>query len=107
MKHTENTYIEGDCIDVIKPERESWGDDAPQTVCSMISSLSPEETKANQTLFCAAPELLKALERMVEKVARANAIQHSGGRVLAEDWSELYAMQQEARAAIARAKGTA
>jgi hypothetical protein len=50
-------------------------------------------------------ELLSALERLTEKVALANAIQHSGTDIEPEDWSELYFLTNEARAAIAKAKG--
>lgn len=50
-------------------------------------------------------ELLSALERLTEKVARANAIQHIGTDIEPEDWSELYSLTNEARAAIAKAKG--
>ena len=42
------------------------------------------------------------LTRLVEKVERANSIQHSGGRVTAEDWSELYALANESRAVLER-----
>ncbi len=54
----------------------------------------------------AAPELLAMLVRQTEKIERSNAIQHSGGEVLPEDWSELYLLTNEARALIAKAKGT-
>lgn len=50
-------------------------------------------------------DLLAALTRLTEKVERANSIQHSGGGIMPEDWSELYTLQNEARAAIAKAKG--
>lgn len=50
-------------------------------------------------------ELAEALERLSEKVARANSLQHSGGRVVAEDWAELYQLGNEARAVLAKAKG--
>jgi aminopeptidase N len=51
----------------------------------------------------AAPELLSILERLNEKVRRANGIQHSGGKVRAEDWSELFTLSCEASSAIANA----
>jgi hypothetical protein len=50
--------------------------------------------------------LLNALKRITEKATRANSIQHSGGTIEAEDWSELYALANEARAAINAAEGT-
>lgn len=50
------------------------------------------------------PALTLALERITEKVARANAIQHSGGTIELEDWSELYQLANEARAALAAAQ---
>lgn len=37
------------------------------------------------------------LLRLVEKVERANAIQHSGTTIPAEDWAELYALTNDAR----------
>jgi hypothetical protein len=40
------------------------------------------------------------LQRLTEKVARANSIQHSGGKVVAEDWAELYQLENEARAIL-------
>lgn len=50
-----------------------------------------------------AAELLTVLIRLSEKTARANGIQHSGGTIDPEDWSELYSLTNEARAAIAKA----
>lgn len=49
-------------------------------------------------------ELLLAIIRLTEKVERANSIQHSGGRIHAEDWAELYQLANESRAAIAHSE---
>lgn len=38
--------------------------------------------------------------RLLEKVERANAIQHSGGTVEPEDWAEFYQLTNEARAKL-------
>ena len=46
------------------------------------------------------PEFRSILERLTEKVARANSIQHSGGKVTSEDWSELYNLVNESRAIL-------
>jgi hypothetical protein len=46
--------------------------------------------------------LISILTRLTEKVERANSIQHSGGKILAEDWSELYQLTNEAKAIIAK-----
>ena len=62
-----------------------------------------EEATANATLIAAAPELLAALDQLSEKTRRANDIQHRGGEILPEDWSELYDLTNEAQAAIAKA----
>jgi hypothetical protein len=43
---------------------------------------------------------VQLLTRLTEKVESVNAIQHSGGRVTAEDWSELYAITNESRAVL-------
>lgn len=59
----------------------------------------------NARLIAAAPELLNVLKRLTEKLARANAIQHSGARLQAEDWSELYQLQNESAGIIAKAEG--
>lgn len=40
------------------------------------------------------------LLRLVEKVERANNLQHSGTRIPKEDWAELFALTNEARAAL-------
>jgi hypothetical protein len=46
-------------------------------------------------------ELRSMLERLTEKVERANRIRHSGGRLIDEDWSELYSLTNEARGTLA------
>lgn len=45
----------------------------------------------------------RMLRRLAEKVKRANEIQHSGGRVSAEDWAELYQLVNEAGDVLSRA----
>jgi hypothetical protein len=50
-------------------------------------------------------DLKNTLQRLSDKTARANAIQHSGGHIDAEDWAELYQLTNEARALLARLKG--
>jgi hypothetical protein len=49
-------------------------------------------------------ELTNMLRRLAEKTRRANEIQHSGGRLTAEDWSELYDLTNEAFGLLARAE---
>ena len=75
-------------------------------ICDLRPDLSDNVNEANARLIASAPELLSMLERIAEKVRRANSIQHSGGTIDAEDWSELYAIQNEAFGLIAKAKGT-
>ena len=55
-------------------------------------------------LIAAAPRTLNMLQRLVEKVATANSIQHSGGRVEPEDWADLYVLANEANGIIEEAK---
>ena len=43
---------------------------------------------------------VQVLRRMTEKVERANHIQHSGGKLMAEDWSELFSLTNEAKAVL-------
>lgn len=50
--------------------------------------------------------VIRMLERITEKVARANAIQHSGKKISSEDWSELYSLQNEAKSVIESAKSS-
>ena len=60
-KHTKGPwYVQGHDVMVLKPEREHLGEGAPETICEMISSVSPEETRCNQALIAAAPDLLEA-----------------------------------------------
>lgn len=60
-----------------------------------------EEAKLNDAKH--APfHLAQMLTRLVEKVERANTIQHSGGSVTAEDWSELYDISNESRTVLER-----
>ena len=49
--------------------------------------------------------LRQMLIRLVEKTERVNSIQHSGGIVTAEDWSELYSITNEARGVLERTSG--
>lgn len=48
-------------------------------------------------------EMRDSATRLAEKVKRANAIQHSGGEIQAEDWSELYSLEQECSAILTKA----
>jgi hypothetical protein len=51
--------------------------------------------------------ILNMLQRLAEKVRRANTIQHSGSKIAAEDWAELYQLTNEAFGVIDRAKKSA
>jgi predicted Rossmann fold nucleotide-binding protein DprA/Smf involved in DNA uptake len=53
----------------------------------------------------AGPNLARMLVRLVEKVERANCVR-SGGRLIAEDWSELFQLTKEARGVLANSEGT-
>jgi hypothetical protein len=45
---------------------------------------------------------LPLLQRLTEKVERANSIQHSGGKIVPEDWAELWDLANESRTLIGR-----
>lgn len=64
-----------------------------------------QDALEEDTISAAAPELLDALKRLTDQVAEANAFQHSGLGVSDKQWSSLYQLQHEARAAIAKAEG--
>lgn len=75
------------------------------SICEMVSSHSPEEVKANAHLIAAAPDLLDALDRLVEDLIEAHADEldndHHG-----DGPSCLYCRNiARARAAIAKAGG--
>ena len=40
-------------------------------------------------------KFLNASKYLMEKVKRANSIQHSGGKISSQDWSELYMLQNQ------------
>ena len=46
------------------------------------------------------PGVARMLKRLAEKVKRANSIQHSGGKIDAEDWSELFQLVNEAEGVL-------
>lgn len=48
-------------------------------------------------------ELGTALEQLAEAVERVHTIYHCGGSVLPKDWSELYRLTNESRAALEKA----
>lgn len=78
-------------------------------VCDFRADLGGKVNEANAAFIVRAcnshDELANTLRRLAEKVKRANAIQHSGGDVSPEDWSELYALQNEAFGVLAKATG--
>ena len=57
-------------------------------------------SKTENPIFKPIADIMNILTRLTEKVERANSIQHSGGRVLAGDWAELYTLTNEARKVI-------
>jgi len=58
-------------------------------------------------LVGAAPAMLAALERMADIAEVLNGRQHAGLEVTPPMWSEMYQRTNEARVAIAKARGTA
>jgi hypothetical protein len=53
----------------------------------------------------AAPALLEILQRLSVVCGEANALQHAGLTVPAKVWAEMYAADNQARAALALASG--
>lgn len=58
-----------------------------------------ENGRKNNTKY-APLHAFQILAQMTEKIERVNAIQHSGGKVSPEEWSELYALTNRAKAVI-------
>ena len=63
------------------------------------------DNEAEMSIISTAPAMYEALVRLAEKVRRANSIQHGGGKLLAEDWAELYQITNESFGVIAQAEG--
>lgn len=106
MSHSNGRwYVEGHYVKVLKPEREFLNEGAPETICEMQSSVSPEETQANQRLITVSPEMLTELQQ-AEKVIR-HAAQESVRRVKAEIVGGWIYHANKIRDLIARAKGGA
>lgn len=63
------------------------------------------ELYAYTRLFAFAPVLLEALEELQNKAAIVLNKARDGRGVEPEDWSDLYAREQDARLALAKAKG--
>ena len=60
---------------------------------------------ANARLIAAAPDLEAALRAITAKAHSMNTRQHAGALLSPDDWAELYAYSNRARAALARAEG--
>lgn len=70
------------------------------TVAELITTLGPNFVRF-QCILAPEPSVMKnMLCRLAEKVKRANDIQHSGGKIQPEDWSELYQLTNEAFALL-------
>ena len=84
---------------VLNDESEAYVHDKHCNAIARVYSLS------DAALIAAAPAMYEALVRLAEKVRRANSIQHGGGKLLAEDWAELYQITNESFGVIAQAEG--
>lgn len=74
MSHSDGRwYVDGHYVKVLKPEREFLNEGAPETICEMQSSVSPEETTANQRLIVASPKLLEAAEALLANLIDTEA----------------------------------
>ena len=87
-KHTPGPWHVG-----MKPGPIVYGEDGAQVAPLHVPMVPKEENRANARLIAAAPELLEALENLLEHVENRDA--------LGAYWADPMA----ARAAIAKAKG--
>lgn len=60
-----------------------------------------EEARANSAKY-APYHMSQVTTRLLEKVERINAIQHSGGTIEAEDWVELFQISKQTRDVLER-----
>ena len=74
----------------------------PKTTTRTAEEVSANVALVTKAVSSFAP-LHSMLTRLTEKVARANALQHSGGVIDAEDWSELFALVNESRGVLEEA----
>jgi hypothetical protein len=91
-------YKHGHEIKVSQPWRSHLGDGAPETICEMISSVSPEATEANSHLIAASPDLYRACHMLI--------LAYEGGEDGdSVDWEDLDDVVEAAREAMAKAEG--
>lgn len=106
-------YVDGHYVKVLKPEREFLNEGAPETICEMQSSVSPEETQANQRLIVASPKLLEAAEALLANLIDAD--DYGPKDIDSDDWdgpldehgAPWYGDVWNLREAIEQAKGGA
>ena len=105
-KHTPGPwYIDGHEIKVNKPERAYLEDGAPETICGMLSSVSPQETKANARLIASAPDLLEVCRQLVWKLSHSHSPSGRGDDCRPGTIDRNDRVVRMARAAIAKAEG--
>jgi hypothetical protein len=91
-------YKDGHEIKVSQPHRAHLGDGAPETICEMISSVSPEATEANAYLIAASPDLYRACRMLL--------LAYEGGEPEDSiDWQDLDDVVSAAQAAVDKAEG--
>ena len=88
-------------LDAHAPSGDFWATNC--LLCGLRGPHMADEQSAIRAWNCAFSEDIQlrfALFDLMEKAERVNAVQHSGALVQAEDWSELYALANKARAVL-------